>query len=355
MGAKRTNSKPRQATRNKPTGQAKASQPDQTEKLLEDWCDVFADIINVLVYGGEKRVEEKHLVDGPTASRYKAAAGPYHEKDRDICKEDIRGKVHFAVWGLENQTDICRIMPVRCMGYDYSAYERIIKRLQAENKQDGNEAKYTEGLRQGQTLWPVVTIVLYFGIKKWDAPTTLWELAHVPDELKPFVPNYHINLVQVAFLDDDVIQKFTSDFQTIAKFFCAKRLGKEKEIMYNDQRAWDHVAEMLEFFHTFTGDKRYREYKAFLIERSRKGEVKMCTLLDAFEKQGIEQGLEKGLEKGIPIGHYQMADRYADINHTSVEDAMKRLGFSDKEKAGYYAWKTTAKNRKTKRNKRRTA
>lgn len=57
----------------------------------------------------------------------------------------------------------------------------------------------------------------------------MWELAHVPDELKPFVPNYHISLVQVAFLEDDVIQKFTSDFQTIAKFFRAKRLGNDKE------------------------------------------------------------------------------------------------------------------------------
>ena len=45
-------------------------------------------------------------------------------------------------------------------------------------------------------------------------------------------------------------------------------------------------------FHTFTGDKRYREYKAFLIERSRKGEVKMCTLLDEFEKEGLEKGLK---------------------------------------------------------------
>lgn len=319
---------------------SQTSQPDQTEKLLEDWCDVFADIINVLVYGGERRVEEKYLVDGPTASRYKAAAGPYHEKDRDICKEDIRSKVHFAVWGLENQTDICRIMPVRCMGYDYAAYEWIIKRLQAENKQDGNEAKYTEGLRQGQTLWPVVTLVLYFGFKKWDAPTTLWELVHVPDELKPFVPNYHINLVQVAFLEDDVIQKFSSDFQTIAKFFRAKRLGNDKEVMYNDQRKWIHVSEMLEFFHTFTGDKRYREYKAFLIERSRKGEVKMCTLLDEFEKEGLEKGLKQGIEQGILIGKYQSAEKYAKKNRTTVENAMEQLDFSDEEKAGYAAFKS---------------
>lgn len=323
----------------KPKSKPKTSCPDQSEKLLEDWCDVFADIINVLVYGGERCVEEKYLVDGPTASRYKAAAGPYQEKDRDICKEDIRDKICYAIWGLENQTDVNRIMPVRCMGYDYAAYEWICKRIQAENKRDGNEPKYTEGIRKGQTLWPVVTIVLYFGLKKWDAPTTLWELANVLDELKPYVPNYHINLVQVAFLEEDVIQKFRSDFQTIAKFFRAKRVGKEKEIMYNDQRKWVHISEMLEFFHTFTGDKRYRKYKAFLIEIAQKGEVRMCTLLDAFQKDG----LEKGLEKGILIGKYQSADKYAQKHNTTIEDAMEQLDFSEEEKAGYATWKSTGK------------
>lgn len=126
----------------------KASRPDQVEKLLEDWCDVFADIINTLVYNGERNVQESFLADVPAASRYKAAEGPYHEKSRDICKEDIRGKVHYAIWGLENQTDVCRVMPVRCMGYDYAAYEWITKRIQDKNKQGRNEARYTEGIRK---------------------------------------------------------------------------------------------------------------------------------------------------------------------------------------------------------------
>lgn len=283
---------------NKTDKGSKKSRPDQAEKLLEDWNDVFADIINVLVYGGERHLKEENLVDGPTASRFKTVEGPFHEKSRDICKEEVRGSVYYAVWGLENQTDVDRLMPVRGMGYDYAAYEWIAKRIQAENKLSGNKAKYTEGIRKGQFLRPVVTIVLYFGMKEWDGPTTLWELANVPDELKPFVPNYHINLVQVAFLEENVIQKFSSDFRIIAKFFRAKRLGNEREMMYNDQKEWRHIVEMMEFFHTFTGDTRYQEYKGFLVERSKKGEVRMCTLLDAFEKEGLEKGVKQGIEQG---------------------------------------------------------
>lgn len=281
---------------------SRKSRPDQTEKLLEDWNDVFADIINVLVYGGERRLKEKNLVDGPTASRFKATEGAYHEKNRDVCKEEARDGVYYAVWGLENQTNVDRLMPIRGMGYDYSAYEWIAKRIQAENKLSGNKAKYTEGIRKGQFLRPVVTIVLYFGMKEWDGPTTLWELANVPDELKPFVPNYHINLVQVAFLEEDVIQKFSSDFRTIAKFFRAKKLGNEREMMYNDEKEWLHVSEMMEFFHTFTGDARYREHKAFLVEESRKGGFKMCTLLDTFEKEGELKQAKKTASRMLKAG-----------------------------------------------------
>lgn len=110
----------------------KKGQPDHAEKLLEDWNDAFADLINVLVYNGERRVKEENLVDGPTASHFKATEGPYHEKNRDICKEEVQDSTYYVVWGLENQTKVDRLMPVRCMGYDYAAYEWIAKRIQSE-------------------------------------------------------------------------------------------------------------------------------------------------------------------------------------------------------------------------------
>ena len=143
----------RNTSRNNKTGiKTKKSRPDQVEKLLEEWNDVFADIINTLVYNGERNVKEEYLADGPTASRFKAADGQYHEKNRDICKEDVRNGVHYAVWGMENQTDVDRLMVVRGMGYDYASYDRNAKLLQAENRLSGNEAKYTEGLPKGQLL-----------------------------------------------------------------------------------------------------------------------------------------------------------------------------------------------------------
>ena len=335
------------------------SKPDQAEKLLEEWNDVFADIINVLVFHGKRYVKEENLMDGPTASQYKTAEGPYNEKNRDICKEDVRNGVCYAIWGLENQTEINEVMPVRCMGYDYATYDRIVKKKKEKNKQKKIKVEYTRELLAGQTLCPVVTLVLYFGTEKWDAPKTLWDLVKVPEELKEYIPNYRINLVEVAFLDDETIQKFSSDFRVIAEYFKEKRLGKEAEIMYNEKKKWDHVAEMMEFLHTFTNDTRYRDFKSVMVEESQKGEVSMCTLLDAFEKKGIEkgieqgiekgieqgikkgieQGIEKGIEQGIEQGRYLSVESLARKCKMPIETAMEQLDFSEKEKSGYAEWK----------------
>ena len=323
----------------------KKTRPDQTEKLLESWNDVFADIINVIVYGGERKVKEEFLTDGPTASQYKAAEGQYNEKMRDVCKEDVRNGVTFAIWGLGNQSDVNRVMPVRCMGYDYSSYDRTVRRLKEKNKNEKNEPKYTEEIKEGQSLCPVVTIVLYFGTQEWNAATDLWSLTNVPDELKPFVPNYHVNIVPVAFLNDDMIEKFQSDFRHIAEFFQAKRLGKEKTIRYNNKK-WIHVAEMMEFLHTFTNDKKYIELKTAMLEVSKKGEASMCTLLDMVEKETAErveketaERVEKETAERVEKEtRYKMLSEFIKNSGTSIEEAMSLLGFSKDEAGDYMNW-----------------
>ena len=93
-------------------GTQKQSSPDKVEKILEDYADVFADIINVLVYNGEEVVKLENLADGPTASMFKAAEGNWGQKDRDVIKLDVRNHVTYALYGLENQTAVNYVMPV---------------------------------------------------------------------------------------------------------------------------------------------------------------------------------------------------------------------------------------------------
>ena len=56
---------------------------DLSEKVLEDNNDIFADIVNVLLFDGEDAVEEDTLVSTAVHSQYKDHSGKLHEQERD--------------------------------------------------------------------------------------------------------------------------------------------------------------------------------------------------------------------------------------------------------------------------------
>ena len=120
-------------------------QKDTTEKLLMDYNDVFADIVNGLLCKGEQVVQPCDLVMSQPISQYKAD-GKIHEMERDVCKYWKPGNVRIALYGLENQTRVENFMPFRIIGYDGSAYRAQL-------------------LEKKETVVPVVTMVLYFDFR----------------------------------------------------------------------------------------------------------------------------------------------------------------------------------------------
>ncbi len=163
-------------------------------------------------------------------------------------------------------------MPVRIMGYDYAAYRNQIN----------NE----------KTLTPVITIVLNFSDKRWNEPRSLHGLLKLTEKVQAYVQDYKIMVFDVAFLEDEIIEKFQSDFKVIARFFKKKRLGQLAEVMADNEISFKHPEETLDLLKVFTGDERYTEaYTNGLKQRIEKGEdVTMCRVADYFEQRGIEQG-----------------------------------------------------------------
>ena len=122
---------------------------DLTEKILEDYNDIFADIVNVLVFKGKQRIKPETLVNTGVHSQYKNdKTGVLHEQERDVAKYWMNGKVRIALCGLENQTAVEPKMPLRVFGYEGASY-----RGQLEEK----------------SAVPVITLVLYFGNEHWRA------------------------------------------------------------------------------------------------------------------------------------------------------------------------------------------
>ena len=226
------------------------AEKDKTEKVLEDYRDVFADIYNTLLFR-EPFLEENMLEPGPTESIYKSAQGQLKEQRRDVLKYyQETGGLLICSYGMENQSTIDRYMPVRVMGYDYATYRAMME--------------------QGEVISPVITIVLNFTEKRWDKATSLLGMFDIPAKLQQYVADYKINVFDVAFLEDDVIESFSSDFKLIAKFFKLKRLGKMDEII-DDETAIVHIEAVLDLLRIFSDDVHYNEMEKGLLERRAKG------------------------------------------------------------------------------------
>ena len=88
------------------------AEKDITEKNLETLNDVFADIVNVLLFKGERLVQEDELEADTTKSMFQAD-GKIHEQERDVSKFWKNGEIRISILGIENQTVQDADMPLR--------------------------------------------------------------------------------------------------------------------------------------------------------------------------------------------------------------------------------------------------
>lgn len=247
-------------------------QKDITEKILEAYNDVFSDVVNVLLFDGEVVLKPDELEEQASRSAYKAD-GKYREIERDVAKRWKNENIRVACIGLENQTESDADMPLRIMGYDGAEYRAQLNVDQKDR-------------------YPVITLVLYFGHKKhWDKPLSLMERLKVPEKFKPFVNDYKVNLFEIAFLDEEKVKLFKSDFKVVADYFV--QLRKTGNYVPNAEQIV-HVKETLGLLSIMTNDSRFEDaLNADAYFYDGKEIRNMCDVLDRVENKGRAEGEEK--------------------------------------------------------------
>ena len=246
---------------------------DITQKMLERHNDVFSDIVNVLLFGGKRVVEEETLFDAVTDSVLKIDKR-VRIQDRDVAKYWKDSQINIALFGLENQTTPNKLMPFRVISYDGTEYG---KQSRTENI---DKKKY-----------PVISLVLYLGFEqKWLYPKNLLGIIDVDEKLRPYVNDYKINLFEIAYLDREIIDSFKSDFWILADYLYQMRVNKN---YVADKKSIAHIEELLMLMSAMTGDKRFEE---IIDEANTKEVVNMCEVLDIVEARGIEKGREEGAD-----------------------------------------------------------
>ena len=266
---------------------------DITEKKLLSYNDVFADVINGTIFEGQEIVRSEDLTDANPVTQFKDDKNTHREQIRDVAKLWEKKGVIFSFIGIENQTSLDRDMILRVISYDGATYKNQI----------GNEH-----------IYPVFTIVIYWGKNEWKVPTTLKERIECPTEIIDVVSDYKFKLIDMARLSDEEIDKFRDDFKFIAGILSKKRNYRPHDLDIK------HPEEVLDLLDAVLHDDRFKIMKSEIVRIKTEGrEVDMCEFLDELEKrgmekgieQGIEQGMEKGIEQGIEKGEEQATFRIA--------------------------------------------
>lgn len=305
----------------------------------------FADLLNGFVFGGKRLVKPGDVqeMDGDLllSPGRRLRDRIFIRKFRDVVKKTVFG-VNFAVVGVENQDSIHYAMAIRNFVYDAAEYEKQLRKIRKEHlvKRDIKGAEFLSGFSKKDKVKVVVTITVYYGREEWHASRDLHGLldwSDIPLELKEFVPNYRMNLLDInQFTNLDL---FHTDIRGVFGFIQKSR----------DQKAlYRFVKDNIEMFQTLeedaydvisavTGDKTLIERKR---EYQTEGGMDMCKALEDMRnscreegilmgiEKGIEQGIEQGFEEGLSLGitHAVSIIKLLQMGYSS-ESIVKETGY----------------------------
>lgn len=277
---------------------------DITEKKLLSYNDVFADVINGTIFEGKEVVKSEELTDANPVTQFKDDKNTHREQIRDVAKLWEKKGVIFSFIGIENQTSLDRDMILRVISYDGATYKNQI----------GNEH-----------IYPVFTIVIYWGKNEWKAPTTLKERIECPTEIIDVVSDYKFKLIDMARLSDEEIDKFRDDFKFIAGILSKKRNYRPHDLDIK------HPEEVLDLLDAVLHDDRFKKIKSEIVRIKTEGrEVDMCEFLDELEKRGMEKGIEQGMEKGEEQATFRIAKNFKD-SKVDIEIIVKATGLTKEQ------------------------
>ena len=242
------------------------NEKDILEKHLESFNDVFSDMMNVFIFGGDEVINENDLENVNPNSFYVENAKT-KEQERDVTKKWVKENVIISFMGIENQTVQDPTMPLRVISYDGASYKYM--------------------LASDMPPCPVITFVLNFSMKRWSTNKSILDCLNINEKLKPFVKNYEINVIDVAYLSRETVNKFKSDFKIVADYFVQMRETGEYKPMTDEIK---HIWELLLLMGNLADDDRFKvEY----YRTHREERANMCEVLDKIINEGETRGEHK--------------------------------------------------------------
>ena len=152
---------------------------------------------------------------------------------------------------------------------------------------------------------------------------------NIPPKLEPYVSDYKINVFEVAWLSDETISKFKSDFRYLADYYSQMRkTGKWKPMPGNVK----HLKELFDLFSAVTGDTRFIE----MYQKS-KGEVSdmSCVALDYLAEEIGNKRHNDGIIEGRDLERLNSIRNLMTNVKWTTNQAMDALSIPQEERKRY--------------------
>lgn len=309
--------------------------PDTVLKNYWNDNEQFADLFNAVLFGGRQVFRPEELEDMDTEESSVLEHRDYAESIRasrdsiKVSKKSTAYGVELVMLGMESQSHIHYGMPLRVMGYDYGTYKKQYdsNARQYKTAEGLTEDEYLSKMKRTDKFTPVITIVVYYGEKPWDGAVSLHGMLDIPEEMKQFVNDYKMMLVEarqnnLTFHNMNHVYFFNMPEMILDRGTSGNET-KEKVIKYAREHSVDKTVIM-----TVAGATNCKiDYNAL----AEKGDADMCTLFDEIAKESEAKGKAEGRAEGIIETGYEFGLSENDI----LERLQNKLKVSLQTAQGY--------------------
>lgn len=303
-------------------------------KYMED-KERFSDLMNGSLFDGQA------IVKGENLQQIKGESSIYlmdkNRKRKSIIRyRDVVMKTDYAIFAEENQMNVHYAMPVRNMLYDALSYAEQVEQIRKEHKRKGDKLsddEFLSGMKKEDVIYPVITVVIYYGEDEWDASLDLYGMMEIgkkgmiTEKLKEVLPNYKINLIHVGNIEHP--EKYKSSLQLVfgmLKYKSDKTALKkyleehESELLNIDRETYDVMGILLHM------EKELENYQ------QKKGERRdMCEAIKAM----IEDGKMEGQIIGRIEATIEMCQEFQVSKESTLERIKKEFSLGEEEAKKY--------------------
>ena len=188
------------------------------------------------------------------------------------------------------------------MLYDAMQLEKQVRDLASQHRKEGKNGtseEYLSGMKKEDRLSPVITLVINFGGKKWDAPLSLREMyGEQPEKVLPFIQDYRVFMIDPMEMSDNDLQKLNSSLREVLAYIKYQRDKAQMEKLLNE----DSKFSCLE---TNAALVINAMTNAGIAIDPNKEVVNMCEAIRQMVDEGIMLGEKRGEERGEKRGEMQ--------------------------------------------------